>query len=104
MGARPRIPKTPGIDSVPFLTSATIPDLEVLSEHLIVIGGSCVGLDFAQMLRRFGSKVTVVEKGAALSGHEDADICAGMTEMLQAEDITLRFHAGRLGLQRRPRA
>ena len=82
VGARPRIPKMPGTDDVPFLTSTTILDLEVLPEHLIVIGGSYVGLEFAQMFRRFGSKVTVVEKGATLLGHEDADVCAGITEIL----------------------
>jgi pyruvate/2-oxoglutarate dehydrogenase complex dihydrolipoamide dehydrogenase (E3) component len=102
VGARPRIPKMPGIDDVPFLTSTTILDLEMLPEHLIVIGGSYVGLEFAQMFRRFGSKVTVVEKGATLLGHEDADVSGGITEILQAEDITLRFHAECLALERGP--
>ena len=102
VGARPRIPKMPGTDDVPFLTSTTILDLEVLPEHLIIIGGSYVGLEFAQMFRRFGSKVTVVEKGATLLGHEDADVCAGITEVLQAEDIALRFHAECLSLEREP--
>lgn len=102
VGARPRIPKMPGTENVPFLTSTTILDLEVLPEHLIVIGGSYVGLEFAQMFRRFGSKVTVVEKGATLLGHEDADVCAGITEILQAEEIALRFHAECLALERGP--
>ncbi len=102
VGARPRIPEMPGIDIVPFLTSTTILDLEVAPEHLIVIGGSYVGLEFAQMFRRFGSKVTVVEKGATLLGHEDADVCAGITEILQAEDIALRFDAECLALLRGP--
>jgi pyruvate/2-oxoglutarate dehydrogenase complex dihydrolipoamide dehydrogenase (E3) component len=54
VGARPRVPKMPGTHTVPFLTSSTILDLEVLPQHLIVIGGSYVGLEFAQMFRRFG--------------------------------------------------
>ena len=102
VGARPRIPKMPGIDDVAFLTSTTILDLEVLPEHLIVVGGSYVGLEFAQMFRRFGSKVTVVEKGATLLGHEDNDVCGGITEILEAEDIALRFHAECLALARGP--
>ena len=92
----------PGTDTVPFLTSSTILDLEVLPQHLIVIGGSYVGLEFAQMFRRFGSKVTVVEKGAALLGHEDEDVCAAVTGILEAEGIALRFHAECLGLERGP--
>lgn len=101
-GARPRIPQMPGTQSVPFLTSSTILDLEILPKHLIVIGGSYVGLEFAQMFSRFGSQVTVVEKGETLLGHEDADVCAGVTEILQAEGIALRFHAECLRLDQGP--
>jgi pyruvate/2-oxoglutarate dehydrogenase complex dihydrolipoamide dehydrogenase (E3) component len=102
VGARPRVPNMPGTDTVPFLTSSTILDLEVLPQHLIVIGGSYVGLEFAQMFRRFGSKVTVVEKGAALLGHEDEDVCAAVTGILESEGIALRFHAECLGFERGP--
>ena len=101
-GARPHIPKMPGTESVPFLTSSTILDLEILPQHLIVIGGSYVGLEFAQMFSRFGSQVTVVEKGETLLGHEDADVCAGVTEILQAEGIALRFQAECLRLDGGP--
>ncbi len=62
VGARPTVPNMPGVDSVPFLTSTTILDLEELPQHLIVVGGGYVGLEFAQMFRRFGSQVTIVDR------------------------------------------
>lgn len=93
VGARPRIPAFPGIDRVPFLTSSTILELETLPQHLVVVGGSYVGLEFAQMFRRFGSEVTVVERNATLLGHEDADICESVPETLEAEGIVIRLNA-----------
>jgi pyruvate/2-oxoglutarate dehydrogenase complex dihydrolipoamide dehydrogenase (E3) component len=93
VGARPHIPQMPGTDSVPFLTSTTILELQVLPEHLIVVGGSYVGLEFAQMFRRFGSQVTVVEQGATLLGHEDADVSKCVREILEDEGIQLRINA-----------
>src|ERR1035438_8902813 len=73
VGARPTIPKMSGVDSVPFLTSTTILDLEEIPEHLIVVGAGYVGLEFAQMFRRFGSQVTVVDMNSRLDPHEDED-------------------------------
>ena len=73
VGARPVIPKMSGVDSVPFLTSTTILDLEELPQHLIVVGGGYVGLEFAQMFRRFGSAVTIIDKNSRLAPHEDED-------------------------------
>ncbi len=63
----------PGVDSVPFLTSTSILDLEELPRHLVVVGGGYVGLEFAQMFRRFGSEVTVIDKNPRLAMHEDED-------------------------------
>jgi pyruvate/2-oxoglutarate dehydrogenase complex dihydrolipoamide dehydrogenase (E3) component len=102
VGARPKVPKMAGADRVPFLTSTSILDLETVPEHLIVIGGSYVGLEFAQMFRRFGSKVTVIEKGAALLGREDADVCAGVREVLEAEGIEFRLNAECIQLAQSP--
>jgi pyruvate/2-oxoglutarate dehydrogenase complex dihydrolipoamide dehydrogenase (E3) component len=102
VGARPRIPDFQGIDQVPFLTSTSILNLETLPEHLIVVGGSYVGLEFAQMFRRFGSQVTVVEKGATLLGREDRDISDSVRETLEAEGIEFRLKAECIRLESVP--
>jgi len=93
VGGRPRIPDMPGIDSVPFLTNVTMMDLDIVPEHLLVIGGSYVGLEFAQMMRRFGSKVTVVEISPRVLPHEDEDVSLAIQEFLLAEGIQLRLSA-----------
>jgi pyruvate/2-oxoglutarate dehydrogenase complex dihydrolipoamide dehydrogenase (E3) component len=93
VGARPRVPEFPGIGEVPYLTSTTILDLEELPEHLIVVGGSYVGLELAQMFRRFGSEVTVVERGGKLLGHEDDDAAQEVREVLEAEGVAVRTGA-----------
>src|SRR5277367_887668 len=74
VGGRPRIPAFPGIENVPFLTSTSLLEFEELPSHLLIVGGSYVGLEFAQMYRRFGSEVTVVEKGSRLLAREDEDV------------------------------
>ena len=74
VGARPAVPAIPGLDSISYLTSSTIMDLDVLPARLVVLGGGSVGLEFAQMFRRFGSEVTVMEAGKRLMGREDAEI------------------------------
>jgi pyruvate/2-oxoglutarate dehydrogenase complex dihydrolipoamide dehydrogenase (E3) component len=99
VGGRPVIPQMPGVDSVPYLTNVTMMDLDVLPEHLIVIGGSYVGLEFAQMFRRFGSRVTVVEMGPHLVGHEDPDVSECIENFLSAEGIALRFGAKCISLR-----
>lgn len=91
VGARAQIPALKGIDSIPYLTNATILDLDTLPDHLVVIGGSYIGLEFAQMFRRFGSKVTIVERGARLVQHEDEDVSAAIKEILELEDIDIRL-------------
>jgi pyruvate/2-oxoglutarate dehydrogenase complex dihydrolipoamide dehydrogenase (E3) component len=99
VGGRPLVPQMPGMGSVPHLTNVTMMDLDVLPEHLVVIGGSYVGLEFAQMFRRFGSRVTVVEMGPHLVGHEDTDISECIEEFLSAEGIALRLGARCISLQ-----
>ena len=73
-GLRPAVPKIPGLDAVPYLTSTSIMELGVLPEHLVVLGGGYVGLEFAQMFRRFGSRVTLLHQGEQLLQREDADV------------------------------
>jgi pyruvate/2-oxoglutarate dehydrogenase complex dihydrolipoamide dehydrogenase (E3) component len=93
VGGRPLVPDMPGVGSVPYLTNETMMELGVLPEHLVIVGGSYVGLEFAQMFRRFGSQVTVVEMGAHLLGHEDADVSESIEAFLRAEGIALRLSA-----------
>jgi pyruvate/2-oxoglutarate dehydrogenase complex dihydrolipoamide dehydrogenase (E3) component len=93
VGGRPRIPAFPGIDHVAFLTSTSLLELEELPAHLIVIGGSYVGLEFAQMYRRFGSDVTVIEKEPRLLSHEDAEVAAAVQSALEAEGIQILLGA-----------
>lgn len=93
VGGRPFVPTMPGIDSVPCLTSVTMMDLDFVPERLIVIGGSYVGLEFAQMFSRFGSQVTVVEMGAHLVGREDADVSQCIEHFLTAEGVAIRLGA-----------
>jgi pyruvate/2-oxoglutarate dehydrogenase complex dihydrolipoamide dehydrogenase (E3) component len=98
VGGRPSVPPIPGLDRVAHLTSSSILDLDVVPRHLIVIGGSYVGLEFAQMYRRFGSAVTVIEAGPRLIGREDPEISDSMCGILRAEDIAVHAAARTLGL------
>ena len=96
VGARPSIPDFPGLEDVPYLTSTTIIELDVVPEHLIVIGGSYIGLEFAQMYRRFGSQVTVIERGPAVASREDEDLSQAIAEILTGEGISIRTNVGEL--------
>ncbi|MBS0580815.1 MAG: FAD-containing oxidoreductase [Proteobacteria bacterium] len=100
VGGRPRVPDLPGIGSIPYLTNLSVMDLATLPDHLIVIGGSYVGLEFAQMFRRFGSRVTVVEMGEHLLGREDPDVSECIAHILAAEGIALRRGAECISLHR----
>ncbi len=92
-GTRPAIPKIEGIDSVPYLTNASVMELSEVPEHLIVLGGGYIGLEFGQMFRRFGSRVTVVHHGGQLLPREDADVIAELTRALEAEGLEFQFNA-----------
>jgi pyruvate/2-oxoglutarate dehydrogenase complex dihydrolipoamide dehydrogenase (E3) component len=83
----------PGIDKLPYLTNQSIMEVDFLPRHLLVIGGSYIGLEFAQMYRRFGSRVTVVEMAPRLIGREDEDVSQALKEILEAEGIDVRLDA-----------
>ncbi len=91
-GTRPAIPEIEGLDRVPFLTNASLMELEEIPEHLIVIGGGYIGLEFGQMFHRFGSRVTVVHRGAHVLAREDNDVADELRSILEAEG--LRFVLG----------
>ncbi|MFU0503190.1 FAD-containing oxidoreductase [Pseudaminobacter sp. NGMCC 1.201702] len=93
VGGRAAVPDTPGIDQVDYLTNTSILELETLPRHLVIVGGSYIGLEFAQMYRRFGSEVTVVEKGPRLIQREDPDISDAIKGILENEGIAIRLDA-----------
>jgi pyruvate/2-oxoglutarate dehydrogenase complex dihydrolipoamide dehydrogenase (E3) component len=93
VGGRAIVPAMPGLAEVPYLTNASMMAVDFLPEHLIVVGGSYVGLEFAQMYRRFGSRVTVVEMGPRIIAREDDDVCAAVQAILEGEDIAFRLNA-----------
>jgi pyruvate/2-oxoglutarate dehydrogenase complex dihydrolipoamide dehydrogenase (E3) component len=93
VGGRPRIPAFPGIGDVALLTSTSLLELEERPAHLLIIGGSYVGLEFAQMYRRFGSDVTVVEKEPRLLSREDSEVAAEIQAALEAEGVQIRLGA-----------
>ena len=101
-GGRPSVPNWPGIGDIPYLTNESMMDLDVLPEHLVIVGGSYIGLEFAQMYARFGSRVTVLEQGPRLVAHEDADISAAIADILANENIALRFNVEHLRFARGP--
>jgi pyruvate/2-oxoglutarate dehydrogenase complex dihydrolipoamide dehydrogenase (E3) component len=87
VGARPASPPIEGLESVPTLNSTTIMELEEVPEHLLVLGGGYVGLEFAQMFRRFGSEVTVVQRGKQLLSREDSDVAEAVAEIMRQDGI-----------------
>lgn len=90
-GARPRIPDIAGLDNLIYLTSRSILELEEIPDHLIVIGGGHVGLEFGQMFRRFGSQVTVLTTGGQLLTREDPDIAFQVQEILEQDGLTIQL-------------
>ena len=100
VGGRPLVPKMPGLDSVPYLTNISIMDVDFVPEHLLVVGGSYVGLEFAQMYRRFGARVTVIEMGPRLVAREDEDVSSEIKAFLESEGIEVRLDAECLSAER----
>jgi pyruvate/2-oxoglutarate dehydrogenase complex dihydrolipoamide dehydrogenase (E3) component len=92
-GGRAFVPPMPGLDSVTYLTNSSMMSVDFLPEHLLIVGGSYVGLEFAQMYRRFGSHVTIVEMSDRLTAREDPDVCDVVRELLEAEGIEVRLNA-----------
>ncbi|MGE5095122.1 MAG: FAD-containing oxidoreductase [Betaproteobacteria bacterium] len=101
VGGRSAPPSDAQAGGVPYLTSETVMDVDFLPEHLLVVGGSYVGLEFGQMFRRFGSRVTIVEMGPRLIAREDEDVSQAVREILEAEGIGIRTHAKCIGLGRK---
>jgi len=99
-GGRPSVPDWPGLADTPYLTSETILDLEEVPEHLIVVGGSYIGLEYAQMFRRFGARVTVIEQGERLVSREDEDVSASIKEILEGEGIAVHLSARDIAVAR----
>lgn len=102
VGGRAFVPPLPGLDQVSYLNNSTMMDVDFLPEHLIVIGGSYVGLEFAQMYRRFGSEVTIVEMAPRLIRREDEDVSEAIKSILESEGIHIRLSAECISLQKRP--
>jgi pyruvate/2-oxoglutarate dehydrogenase complex dihydrolipoamide dehydrogenase (E3) component len=92
-GGRAFTPAMPGLETTPFLTNSTILDLDALPEHLLIVGGSYIGLEFAQVFRRFGGRVTVAEMGERLIGREDPDVSDAVQEIMEGEGIDIRLNA-----------
>jgi pyruvate/2-oxoglutarate dehydrogenase complex dihydrolipoamide dehydrogenase (E3) component len=101
VGGRASVPAMQGIHDVPFLTNSSMMDVDFLPEHLLIVGGSYVGLEFGQMYRRFGSEVTIVEMGPRLIGREDEDVSQAVREILEAEGIRIRLNAKCISLAKR---
>ena len=93
VGARPANPPIEGLEGVPSLNSTTIMELDELPEHLLVLGGSYVGLEFAQMFRRFGSGVTVVQRGKQLMSREDVDVAEAVAEIMRQDGLEVLLEA-----------
>ena len=93
MGGRAFVPPFPGIKDVQYLTNSTMMEVDLLPEHLIIIGGSYIGLGFAQMYRRFGSQVTIIERASRLIQREDTDISEAVQDILENEGIQIRLDA-----------
>ena len=102
VGARAAVPPIPGIDKVPFLTNSGMMEVDFVPEHLVIIGGSYIGLEFAQMFRRFGAQVTVVEKGPRLIPREDVDVSVTIHHILEEEGVQVRLDAECIAVRNRP--
>ena len=99
VGGRASVPDMPGVGAVDYLTNTSILKLDTIPRHLIVVGGSYIGLEFAQMYRRFGAEVTVVEKGPRLIAREDEDVSEAVREILADEGIVVRTDATCIGFK-----
>ena len=103
-GGRAFIPPMPGLETIPYFTNSTLMDVDFVPEHLLIVGGSYIGLEFAQAYRRFGARVTIVEMGDRLISREDEDISAAVKDILEAEGIEVRLNAKCLSVNKRGEA
>jgi pyruvate/2-oxoglutarate dehydrogenase complex dihydrolipoamide dehydrogenase (E3) component len=93
VGGRALVPDMPGIGEIEFLTNSSMMSVDFLPKHLIVIGGSYIGLEFGQIFRRFGSEVTIIEMGPRLIGREDEDVSTAVREIVEHEGVEVRLNA-----------
>jgi pyruvate/2-oxoglutarate dehydrogenase complex dihydrolipoamide dehydrogenase (E3) component len=100
VGGRAVVPDTPGLADVDYLTNVSILELDHVPEHLVIVGGSYIALEFAQMYRRFGAKVTVVERGSRLTSREDPDVSDVIKDILEGEGIDVVLGANDIRVTR----
>jgi pyruvate/2-oxoglutarate dehydrogenase complex dihydrolipoamide dehydrogenase (E3) component len=101
VGGRAVVPDMPGLSDIDYMTNVGILDLDTLPEHLVIIGGSYIALEFAQMYRRFGADVTVIEKGPRLTSREDEDVSAAIKDILENEGIAVELDATAISFRKR---
>ncbi|MDT5160533.1 MAG: hypothetical protein QOC90_843, partial [Mycobacterium sp.] len=101
VGGRAVVPDMPGLSDIDYMTNVGILELDTVPEHLVIIGGSYIALEFAQMYRRFSAKVTVIEKGPRLTSREDEDVSATIKEILEAEGIDVVVDATAIQITKR---
>ncbi|MGI6851889.1 FAD-containing oxidoreductase [Mesorhizobium sp. 1B3] len=101
VGGRASVPDLPGVGDIDYLTNSSMMDLDQLPRHLVIAGGSYISLEFAQMFRRFGSEVTVIEKGTRLIAREDEDVSAAIKDILENEGVRVELDAADISFERR---
>ena len=101
VGGRASAPAMPGLDQVAYLTNTSMMDLDILPRHLVIVGGSYIGLEFGQMYRRFGSEVTIVEMKPRLISREDEDVSAAVREIVERDGVAVRLNAECITLAKR---
>ena len=100
VGARAEVPAIPGLDQVDYLTNSSMMNVDFLPDHLLVLGGSYIGLEFGQMYRRFGSAVTIVQRNPRLVPHEDEDVSEAIAGFLTKEGVSVRADTKCLGVRK----
>jgi len=100
VGGRAAIPRIDGLDSVPYLTNSSMMDVDFLPQHLVIVGGSYVAIEFAQMYRRFGSRVTILQRGPRLVTREDEDVSNAVLDLLVDEQIDVRLDVDRIAVRK----
>jgi pyruvate/2-oxoglutarate dehydrogenase complex dihydrolipoamide dehydrogenase (E3) component len=101
VGGRAVVPPMPGMNEVPYLTNSSMMAVDFLPHHLIIVGGSYIGLEFGQMYRRFGSEVTIIEMAPRLVRHEDEDVSAAIKDIVEREGVEVRLNAECISLAKR---
>ena len=102
VGSRNATPDIQGLDTVPYLTNSSMMHVDFLPEHLIIVGGGYVGIEFAQMFRRFGSRVTIFQRASRLAPNEDADVSEAIRQILENEGVEVHVNACCLSVEKLP--